>query len=135
MRRMQEKISFCRICAGGCGMRVTVDDDNRIADIRADDDSVLTAGYACFKGLQAATSHQGPNRLIQPLKRKDDGAFVKIPSEQALDEIAERLRRIIDRDGPEAVAVFCGNGAIVSVAAYAMHRSFLKAIGSDQYFS
>jgi anaerobic selenocysteine-containing dehydrogenase len=131
----EERISFCRICSGGCGVRLTVDENERIVSVRGDPDSPLTAGYACFKGLQAPESHHGPARLLRPLKRRPDGSYVQISSEQALDEIAEKLRVIIERHGPEAVATFCGNGSLFNISAYFMHRSFLTALGSDQYFS
>ncbi|WP_156681294.1 molybdopterin-containing oxidoreductase family protein [Sphingomonas profundi] len=133
---LREAISFCRICTGGCGTRLTIDDaDDRIVAIRADPESPLSAGYACFKGLQAEEAHHGPARLLHPLKRTAEGTQVPIASEKALDEIAERLGEIIAHHGPESVAVYCGNGSMFSSAAYAMHRSFLNAIGSDQYFS
>jgi anaerobic selenocysteine-containing dehydrogenase len=95
----------------------------------------LTAGYACFKGLQPEDSHHGPARLLHPLKRQPDGSYVRVASEQAIDEIAAKIATLLDRHGPETVAVFCGNGSMFSAAAYAMHRSFLIALGSDQYFS
>lgn len=132
---VREEISFCRICTGGCGVRLTIDEDDSILSVRADQENGLTAGYACFKGLQAEESHHGPARLLHPLKRMADGSYVRIGSEQALDEIAEKMGRLIERYGPKSVAVFCGNGSMFSSNAYAMHRSFLAAIESDQYFS
>ena len=132
---VEECISFCRICAGGCGIRLGVEDGKRIVSVRGDPDSPLSRGYACFKGLQAAESHQGPARLLRPLKRLADGRQVEIESEQALGEIAERIAALTDEHGPEALAVFCGNGALFNIPAYLMHRPFLAALGSDQYFS
>jgi anaerobic selenocysteine-containing dehydrogenase len=131
----REKISFCRICSGGCGVRLTVDERDQIIAIRGDRASPLTAGYVCFKGLQAAESHHGPARLLRPLKRQPGGSFEEIGSEQALDEIAEILRRLIDRNGPKSVAVFLGNGGMFNIPGYFIHHGFLEALGSDQYFS
>lgn len=129
------KVSFCRICAGGCGMLIGVDADDRIVSVRGDPDSPLSQGYACFKGLQAEESHHGPHRLLRPLKRQPDGSFAEISSEAAITEIAARLADLIDADGPEATAMFSGNGSIFDAAAYAMQRPFLVALGSDQFFS
>ena len=130
-----EHASFCRICSGGCGIRLTVEDDGRISHMRGDPDNPMTAGYACFKGLQAEASHHGPQRLLHPLKRQPDGSYVRIGVEQALDEIAAKLRPILAAAGGEAVGVFCGNGAMFNTLAYGMHPSFLAALGSRQYFS
>jgi len=77
---VEERISFCRICSGGCGVRLTVDENEKILSVRGDPDSPLTAGYACFKGLQAAESHQGPGRLLHTLKRQADGSYARMDS-------------------------------------------------------
>ena len=131
----RDAVTFCRICPGGCGIRLDVDEQNRIQSIHGDKANPLTKGYACFKGLQAAESHYHPERLLHAQKRLPDGGFASIPLEQALDEIAAKMSALIEADGPDAVALFCGNGAMTNSSAYPMHHSFLKAIGSRQYFS
>ena len=127
--------SFCRICSGCCGVEMTIDDDERIVSIRGDKAQPLTKGYACFKGLQADNAHHSPNRLLHTLKRQPDGSFRQIPSEQAFDEIAERMRTILERDGPDALALFAGNGSILNTSANGMHRSFMAALESKQFFT
>ena len=112
-----------------------VEDGERIVSVKGDPDSQLSQGYACFKGLQPAESHRGPNRLLHPLKRQANGEFVKISSEEAIAEIAVKVGEQIARNGSQAVALFSGNGSIFNVAAYAMQQPFLRALGSDQFFS
>jgi anaerobic selenocysteine-containing dehydrogenase len=130
-----EKLSFCRICMGHCGMVLTVDDDEQLVGIRADREDEQTLGFACFKGLQAVELHNGPARLLHPLKRQPDGSFARIPLEQALDEIAARLGEIIDEDGPEAVAGYRGGGAFFNASACTLLQDFLGAIGTPKLFS
>lgn len=127
--------TFCRICIGHCGLQVTVDDNDHIVDIRGDKDQPMSKGYACFMGLQAEGSHRSRERVLRPLKRQSDGSFEPISVERAFDEIAEKMRRIIDRDGPNAIAMFLGAGGNFNSATYAMAKSFMKALGSNQYFS
>lgn len=132
---MRQARSFCRICAAHCGMVLTIDDQtNRIVDIKGDKDNPMTNGYVCFKGLQAEEAHHGPARLLRPLKRQPDGSHVEIGSEEALDEIADKLRTIVDRDGPEAVASFKGTQGTL-FATHMIQLDFLRAIGSPQYYS
>ncbi len=126
---------FCRICLGHCGVVLTVDEAQRIIDIRGDRDHPLTRGYACFKGLQAEDAHHGPARLLHPLRKNADGGFDEITSEQALDEIAAKLRQSIDRHGPDSVAVYFGNGSIFNSTAVSMQAAFLDAIGSRSRFT
>ncbi len=132
---LRQERAFCRICLGHCGVVLTVDDADRIVDIRGDRDHPLTRGYACFKGLQAEEAHHGPARLLHPLRKRRDGGFDQIPSEQVLDEIAEKLQQSIDRHGPDSVAVYFGNGSIFNSTAVSMQASFLNAIGSRSRFT
>ena len=132
---MREEKSFCRICAGFCGMVLSIDDAGRIAAIRGDKDHPLTRGYACIKGLQAPEAHNGPSRLLHPLKRMDDGSFSEIPLDQALDEIAAKLGAILDRDGPEALATFRGTINVFSAVSSQMLTDWLAAFGSTNFYS
>ena len=120
---------------GHCGVVLTVDDDAQLVGIRADRDDEQTLGFACFKGLQAVELHNGPARLLHPLKRQPDGSFARIPLEQALDEIAAKLRGIIDEDGAEAIAGYRGGGAFFNASASTLLADFLGAIGTPKLFS
>ncbi|MEP6786101.1 MAG: molybdopterin-dependent oxidoreductase [Sphingomonadales bacterium] len=130
-----EYASFCRICTAGCGTRLTVDEQGHIVRIVGDDQNELSSGYACFKGLQSGLAHRDPQRVVRPLKRQADGSFVEIPMEQALDEIAARIDELMAESGPNAIALFAGNGSMMNQTAVGMNRHFLHAIGSEQYFT
>ncbi|MEZ5709802.1 MAG: molybdopterin-dependent oxidoreductase [Blastomonas sp.] len=132
---MREEVSFCRICPAHCGVRMTIDDNDRIVRIVGDRENPLSKGYACFKGLQAEEAHHGSARLLHPLKRTAEGAFQRIGFEDALDEIAERMRILIDRHGPQAIAGFSGNGAVYNHVTFALFPQWIRALGSDGYFS
>ncbi len=134
-RPNQEKLSFCRLCMGHCGVVATVDDEGQLVRIRGDHDDPQTLGYACFKGINAPEAHQSPNRILAPLKRMPDGSFAEIPLAQALDEIAAKLRTILAEDGPEAVAGYKGGGAFFTSSSLLMLNSFLAAIGTPKAFS
>ncbi len=66
-------------------------------------------GHICQKGILSCRQPYNPNRLVQPLKRKEGtprggGEWEKISWDQALDEIAAKLDLIRNESGPEAVA-------------------------------
>lgn len=130
----KEERSFCRVCGGSCGVVLTVEDD-RIVSVRGDKAHPITSGYVCIKGLQADAQYYGPQRLLHPQKRGPDGTFSSIPLEDALDEIAEQLREIIDHHGPEAVGLFFGTGAYLNVTAMPALSGWMNAIGSPSKFS
>ena len=107
-KSMSEKIikSACRACHGGCGVLVTVK-DNKVVKIDGDPDSPINRGILCIKGKKYHTITHHPERLTQPLK-KENGEFVPVSWDQALDEIAERFLKNKQMYGPESMAIGYG---------------------------
>lgn len=60
-------------------------------------------GARCVKGAASIHLARDPNRLQHPLKKNSTGGFDRISWEDAFALIAEKLQRIKDTDGPEAV--------------------------------
>lgn len=131
----REVQSFCRVCHVMCGTRLTIDEDDRILKIEGDPNHPASDGYICYKGVHANEAHQGASRLKHSLKRMPDGSFVPIPAAQAIDEIADKLRVILDRDGPEAIAGYMGGGGFFNKATHRMVQDWLLSIGSPNYFA
>jgi len=132
---MREVKSFCRFCMPFCGTRVTLDEHDRVVQVRGDRDDLMTSGYACIKGLEAAAALNAEDRVLRPLKRQPDGSFAPIAWETALDEIADTIRKIVARDGAEAIGGFRGSGALLNASATSMLPAFLAAIGSHKHFT
>jgi anaerobic selenocysteine-containing dehydrogenase len=126
--------SFCRICANTCGVVLDLDGD-RIVSIHGDREHPVTEGYACGKGREAGEMHRRSDRIVRPLKRLPDGRLEQIGIEQALDEIADKLRTVKDRFGPHAIAGFLGTTGYFNVASSKMFVSWLEALGSRSFFS
>lgn len=134
-RVAREAKSFCRTCIAQCGVVLGVDEEDRIVAIRADREHPVSRGYACFKGLQAPSNHYAPSRLLHSLKRRRDGGFDPIPTEQAFDEIAARLIAIRERGDADAIGLFRGTAGFHNSSAFAIHGSFLRALGSRSLFT
>ncbi len=132
---MTEALTYCRICTGHCGLVVTIDDEGRPVSAHGDRDDPRSIGYICSKGSTLPSAHTEPSRLLHPLKRQPDGSFVKIGLEQALDEIAAKLRTILEEDGPDAIAGFRGTGGFFTTAGLGMLPGFLGALGSHKLYT
>jgi anaerobic selenocysteine-containing dehydrogenase len=130
-----ESVTSCRICAGMCSLLLSHGADGRIASARGDKANPLTRGYACIKGLQLPAAHVSPDRLLHPLKRLADGRFVRVGLDEAFDEIAAHLRKLIDTHGPDAVAGFRGTMNYSNQTANTMLPAWLAALGSNSFFS
>ena len=127
--------SFCRICGNGCGVVLEIDAEDRIVSIRGDREHPLTEGYACSKGLEAGEMHRRSDRILRPLKRMPDGSFAPIRLEDALDEIADHVRSLVDQFGPHAIAGFLGTTGYFNLASSYMFVDWLEALGTRSFFS
>jgi anaerobic selenocysteine-containing dehydrogenase len=115
-------------------MEVDVLDGKPIA-VRADASDPVFGGYSCIKGRQLVDAYDHETRITKPQKKMPDGSWKEISSEQALDEIAAKVKAIIEKDGPRAIASYCGTYAFQESAALAVSRAFHRGIGSDSYYT
>ena len=131
---MRPQKTYCRLCEVGCGLVAHTDDRGALTALRPDHDHPGTRGFACSNGLLAAEVHRDPSRLRRPQRRSEAG-FRDVSWGEATEEIAARLRDVIDRHGPRSVGVYLGNpnafNALVAVGA----MQFAASIGSDRMFS
>ncbi len=100
---------------------------------RPDKDNPRSQGYVCRKGLNIAYHQYPKDRLTVPLKRMD-GGFKEISWKQAIDEIAEKLRDIVDHHGPRSLAYMGGSSQGGHFEA-SFGISLLRAMGSQYYYS
>ncbi|WP_052223426.1 molybdopterin-containing oxidoreductase family protein [Novosphingobium malaysiense] len=104
------KRTLCGLCPANCGMLVEVE-DGRPVRFHGDPDNPVNAGRLCPKGSAVIELYEHPDRLNHVLKRvgaRGEGKWEKIGWEQAMDEIADKLADIREREGPEALATLGG---------------------------
>ena len=126
--------SFCRICHAACPIEVDVLDGKAVA-IRGIPSDPIFAGYTCIKGRQLPEQMTHDQRLTAPLARRADGTFETISSPEALDQIALKLKRIIDTHGPRAVASYTGTGGYQNSLAIPVARSFHQGLESPSFYT
>lgn len=126
------KKTTCVLCAQNCGIEVLVE-DNHIMRARGDKENPRSQGYICNKGRNIAYHEHNNQRLTHPLKRVN-GKFERISWDQAIEEITERLRGIVDEYGPRSVAYMGGGGQGCHFEA-AFGMRFLRSLGSRNYYS
>lgn len=126
--------TFCRFCHANCAMLVDIE-DGKVKAVRGDSDDPAYGGYTCMKGRELPDSHNAAHRLHHSLVRDAEGNFQETPMPEALAHVSDELRRIIDKYGPDSVAVFMGSGGYQNSSAWAISHSFAKAIGSKHFFT
>jgi len=120
--------TFCRFCHANCAMLVDIE-DGKVEAVRGDPDDREYGGYTCMKGRELPDSHNAAHRLHHSLVRGDDGEFRETPMLEALGHVSNELRRIIDRYGPDSVAVFIGSGGHQNSGTWAGSHRFAHAMG------
>ena len=125
--------TYCRVCMTHCGLVADVAGD-RILRVRADRDHPITRGYSCAKGRATDRIHHHPDAITHPLMRVN-GALVPVSWDEALDDIAAKLRAIIDAHGPHAIGIYFGSGLGLDSSGYAMEEAFYRSLGRPPKFS
>jgi len=125
--------TFCGMCgpAGICGVYAFTK-NGRFTKVAGMKEAPSNMGSLCPKGQAAPQWVYSPDRLKYPLRRigkKGEGKFEKITWDQAIQAIAENLKRQKEKYGPESLAVL--SPARRTYADY-MYR-FLIAHGSPNY--
>lgn len=88
--------SICPYCGVGCGQLVYVQ-DGKITNIEGDPDSPISEGTLCPKGAATFQLVTGSHRLKEVLYRRPHGTeWEIIPLEEAMDRVAERVKRVRD---------------------------------------
>lgn len=93
--------SVCPYCGVGCGQKVYVK-DGKVMDIEGDYDSPISQGCLCPKGSATMQLVTGTHRTMNVLYRRPYGKkWEKIPLEQAMDMVADRVKQTRDETWEE----------------------------------
>lgn len=126
------KTTSCALCSQNCGLLVCVE-DNRITRVKPDRRNPRSRGYVCRKGMKIAYHQHHAERATRPLKRTAQG-FVAVSWDQAIGEIADRLRQLIDTHGPRSFA-YMGGGGQGSHFEAGFGMALLKLLGSRYHYN
>lgn len=127
--------SVCALdCPDACSVLVQVE-DGRGVKLRGNPDHPVTRGFLCAKVTKYLEREYSPDRLLYPQKRigaKGEGRFARISWDEALDTIADRLQRVAQEWGPEAVLPYSYAGSMGLLNANGMDRRFFHRIGASR---
>jgi anaerobic selenocysteine-containing dehydrogenase len=118
-------------CPDTCAMLVTVE-DGVATKIQGDPSMPFTEGTLCTKVAYYLERTYSPERLQFPLRRvgkKGEGKFKRITWDEALDEIAQRLKAIA-ADNPESILPCSYAGTMGMVQYSSMDRRFFHRLGA-----
>jgi assimilatory nitrate reductase catalytic subunit len=132
--------THCPYCALQCGMNLTPAPSGHLTglsgtgggtvEVSERADFPVNKGALCGKGRTAAAVLSSRVRLTSPLVRSE-GTLVPATWGEALDRIAEGLRRTRTEHGPDAVGVF-GGGGLTNEKAYGLGKFARVVLGTSQ---
>ncbi len=111
--------TICTYCAVGCGINAEVQNGVWVRQEVAQDHPVSRGGHCC-KGAGAIDMVTSEKRLKNPMKRVN-GKWQNISWDQALDEVSQKLMKIRDKDGPDAVHIN-GSAKVSTEMAYLQRK-------------
>jgi anaerobic selenocysteine-containing dehydrogenase len=108
--KMEKVNGVCGICPGGCGVDITLK-DGKIVSVKPTEGHPL--GIVCPRGARSHEVVYSPDRLKYPMRRtgeRGSGEFERVSWDEALDHIAENLKRIADEHGARSIMHYIGRG-------------------------
>src|ERR1022692_4718407 len=128
--------SVCALdCPDACAVLVTIDATGKATRLRGDPAHPVTRGFLCGKVARYLERVYAPSRLLYPLRRtgsKGEGRFVRVAWDEALDEIAARLKAIAAEFGPEAILPYSYGGTMGFLNGSGMDRRFFHRLGASR---
>jgi assimilatory nitrate reductase catalytic subunit len=117
----------CPYCGVGCGVLAKPDGLGG-ADIAGDPAHPANFGRLCQKGSALGETLCLETRLLHPMVRRD-GTLTRVGWSSALDHVADGFRRIVERDGPDAVAFYL-SGQLLTEDYYVANKLMKGFLGS-----
>src|SRR5215475_5103644 len=126
----QQIKGYCGLCIARCGAIATVE-NGRFTRLDPDPDQP-TGQALCAKGRAAPELVYSRERLTHPLRRTRpkgdaDPGWERISWDEALDLTAAAMRRVAERDGPQAVALTLSSP---STTAIGDSNGFIQRLGN-----
>ncbi len=132
-RRTEWTSTACCLCYVNCGIDVAVD-GREIVRVKGDKLNPKSQGYLCQKPQRLNFYVNHADRLTTPLRRNADGVHEPVGWDEALRDIARRVRDVHDVHGGVAFA-FYGGGGQGNHLGGAYFKSLYGALGATKYFS
>ncbi|HET6274443.1 MAG TPA: molybdopterin-dependent oxidoreductase [Candidatus Cybelea sp.] len=115
----------CTQCAVGCQQFADVRHGTLLRTMSVEDDDAISDGWLCDRGRYNIGFYESPDRLTQPLYRRD-GGFVQIGWDDAYILWAKAIREAIAARGPASVGAI-GGGRLTNEEAFVLQDVFRNA--------
>ncbi|WP_284614454.1 molybdopterin-dependent oxidoreductase [Aquabacterium humicola] len=133
MTSPQTHYRICPLCEACCGLEVRTE-GRKVVAIRGLESDVFSHGFICPKAVALKDLHEDPDRLRQPLVKRD-GRHVPVSWDEAFAEIERRLPPILAAHGRDALALTVGNPAAHKAGLLLYFARLARAAGTKNLYS
>ena len=121
-------LTTCPYCGTGCNFYLQVM-DGKIIGILPSQSHPVSQGKLCIKGWTANEFINSPDRLTQPLMKKE-GKLVPVTWDEALETISRKFQGIKAQSGPDSLAVL-SSAKCTNEENYLMMKFARVAVGTN----
>jgi len=125
--------SDCILCINSCGINAYVE-DGKLVKVEGMKEHGVSKGYICPRGEALVEYVYSPDRLQYPMK-KVDGEWQRITWDEALDTIAEKLKKLKEEYGARALAVYSGSLGTENIELAGFAQRFRGVYGTPNLLS
>lgn len=126
--KFQPVRTTCPYCGVGCGV-LAKPDGHGGTQIEGDPEHPANFGRLCSKGSALGETLSFEGRLLHPQLRSTDGDMRQASWGEALDRVAAGFRDVVERHGPDAVALYV-SGQLLTEDYYVANKLMKGFIGS-----
>jgi len=120
--------TVCTYCGVGCNLEVS-SNNNELLSIQAPYDAEVNQGHTCLKGRYAFKFYDHPERLRNPLIKKD-GEFIEASWDEAYDLITQKLSTYKEDFGADYIAGI-SSSRCTNEENYLMQKFIRAVIGTN----
>ena len=125
---MSHRLTTCTFCGVGCGIYLETM-GNEIAGTYPSMSHPANHGRICVRGWHVHEVASSPDRLHQPLIKRN-GKFEPAGWDEAYDYVANRLREIRDKHGPDSLG-FLNSARCANEDSYLLQKFARAVIGTN----
>jgi formate dehydrogenase major subunit len=120
--------TVCPYCGTGCELLAGTR-DGRIVSVRPALDAPVNRGHLCVKGRYGFSFTAASDRVTEPMVRRGSG-WQPVSWEEAIAFVAERLRGLADRHGPDCVGIL-GSARATNEDNYVVQKFARVVLGTN----
>jgi predicted molibdopterin-dependent oxidoreductase YjgC len=121
-------LTTCPYCGSGCSIYLEVL-NGRVVGVIPGGGSQQNDGKLCIKGWNAHEFIHSANRLTHPMLRKK-GALCRVSWDEALDFVAQRLKKIKSSDGSDSIG-FMASAKMTNEENYLLQKFARACVGTN----